>query len=123
VRRKQADMVGDHGCPARAVGLYQEAVALFQAVGDRTLVAMGLDGVAASLATQGQVGRAARLLGAAAALRAAIGVALAPDDSARHERVVATTRAALREDTFQRAWAEGQHLSLEEAVAEATEAT
>ena len=66
----------------------------------------------------GQPGRAARLLGAAATLHAAAGTPLWRPNRADYERTVAATRAALGDDAFAVACAEGQALSPEQAVAD-----
>jgi hypothetical protein len=71
--------------------------------------------------------RAARLFGAAAALRTTLGDAasrgwnfqLAPASRDAYEREVAATRAALGEEAFAAAWADGQRRPLELAIAEA----
>ena len=64
---------------------------------------------------QGQPARAARFLGATESL--------VVDGTAAwhfaHEHFVATVRAQLDEATFAAAWAEGQALTLEQAIAEA----
>ena len=44
-----------------------------------------------------------------------------PRDQASYERDVATTRARLDEDTFTTAWAEGQAMTLEQAIVYALE--
>ena len=63
--------------------------------------------------------RAARLSGAADALREAVGVPV--DDLRRpiHERDMAELRAALTADVFAAEWAAGRAMPLEQAVAEA----
>jgi DNA-binding NarL/FixJ family response regulator len=70
---------------------------------------------------QGAAGarRATRLLGAAAAARQRIGAPLPPVDRPGHEATMQAARAALGERAFAAAWAMGQALGLEEAVAEA----
>ena len=73
------------------------------------------------VAARGQAHRATRLSGAAEALRAAIGVPLRPHEQASHTQAVQALRAALGEEAFANAWAEGRALSLEEAVALALE--
>jgi hypothetical protein len=59
----------------------------------------------------------ARLFAAASALRAAMGTPLNPKDTARYTQAVATLGAALGEDGCAAAWAAGEALRLEEAVA------
>jgi hypothetical protein len=68
---------------------------------------------------QGQPERATRLCAAVAAMRTAIGAPLPPPERATYDATVATARAALGEDTFAAAWAAGQALPLEQAIAEA----
>jgi hypothetical protein len=63
-----------------------------------------------------QPGRGARLLGAAEALLEAIGGVLDPDDGMVYEQGVASARAQLSEAEFERAWAEGRAMSMEEAI-------
>ena len=72
---------------------------------------------------EGQPARAARLGGAAEALREALGAALHPVLHPGHDQAVQAMRAALGEEAFAAAWAEGQALPLEEAVALALEET
>ena len=61
----------------------------------------------------------ARLSGAAAALRAAIGAPRSATDRAGHERIIAEARAALSPTAFTAAWAEGEAAPLERVMAEA----
>jgi non-specific serine/threonine protein kinase len=76
-----------------------------------------LDGLAALEGARGQSARAAQLFGAAEAQwRASGAIRFAPDRPA-YERELATVRAALHEEAFVAAWAEGQALSWEQAVA------
>ena len=75
----------------------------------------GLAGVALAL---GQAEEAARLLGAIEAARDAVGMRRM-DNWLHAERITADTRAALEPAAFERAWATGRPLPLEEAVAEA----
>jgi non-specific serine/threonine protein kinase len=63
--------------------------------------------------------RAARLYGAAAALRAPVRSVIDPADQPEHERHLARLRAALGDAAFDAAWAEGARLPLAEAVEQA----
>jgi hypothetical protein len=65
---------------------------------------------------QGRPAHAARLLGAAEALREAIIAPLPPVERGDHNRQVAAIRAQLDEAAFASAWASGQSLLLERAV-------
>jgi tetratricopeptide (TPR) repeat protein len=88
----------------------------------RDLEERGLEGLAGVAAAQEQPERAARLFGAAEALREVIGEPLAPAYRAAHERDVAAVRALLGDATFEAAWAEGRSMTLEQAIAYALEA-
>jgi hypothetical protein len=59
------------------------------------------------MAESGQTQKAARLLGAAEAIRELIGMPLTQDDDAYH-RALAALRAGLDQYTLTRAWAEGK---------------
>jgi tetratricopeptide (TPR) repeat protein len=65
--------------------------------------------------------RAARLFGAAEALRESIGEAMPPVERAGYEGSLTAVRAALGEERFAAAWAEGQALSREQAIQYALE--
>jgi tetratricopeptide (TPR) repeat protein len=106
---------GDH---ASAVTLYHESLALHGAA--QTFgVASCLEGLAAIAGALGAPQRAARLWGAAAALRDALGTPLPPADRPDHDGAVAAARTAMGEAAFAAAWAQGQEMSLEQTIAEA----
>lgn len=109
----------DQGAPDRAAARYRESLSLYRELQDRLGVARCLEGMAEIAGTCGDAGRAGRLCGAAAALRAAIGVQLPVGRRANVERTTAVARAALGEADFTAAWAAGQAMSLEQAIAEA----
>ena len=66
---------------------------------------------------QAEPQRAARLGGAAEALWEALGVPLPPEQRAGHDQAMQAMRAALGEELFVAAWAEGRALPLEQAIA------
>jgi len=123
-----AEVQIDLGRVARAQGNAVEAARLFSESlawyhefwgSKKRDITYGLEGVAGVAAAQGQLARAARLLGAAEALRESAGVPLPPVHRVDYERDVALVRAALDEDAFAAAWAEGHALTLEQVIAEA----
>jgi tetratricopeptide (TPR) repeat protein len=73
--------------------------------------------LAAQIVSATEQYKAARLLGAEEALRVARVVPLWPDEQAAYEQQVAMTRSALSAEDFATAWATGQALSLDEALA------
>jgi non-specific serine/threonine protein kinase len=81
-----------------------------------------LEGLAAVAAAQGQAGRALRPGGAGAALRDAAENRPSPAERAELERWLAPARGALGPPEAAAAWAAGQAMSLEQAVAAALEA-
>jgi predicted ATPase/DNA-binding CsgD family transcriptional regulator len=108
----------DQGDYAAARSLYEEGMAAAQGQGGAFHVAVLLDSFASLAAAAGQVARAARLLGAAEAVRIASNVALAPVYRRDfYDAFIATVRAALDEETLRAAWAEGRAMSWEQASA------
>jgi tetratricopeptide (TPR) repeat protein len=101
---------GDH---AASCSLRQESLVIRHELGDRVGVAECLEGLADAA---GQTERAARLLGAAQALRDALGAPVAPAVESGHQDDVAAVRTALGKEAFAAAWAEGQSMALEQAV-------
>jgi len=112
-------LVNAQGDAARATALLREALVLQQSHAGKGSIASSLERFAGIAAGQGQPDRAARLLGAAEALRKAIGAPLPPVERPDYERTVAAARAQFDAATFATAWAEGQALTLEQVIAEA----
>lgn len=110
----------DRGDSARAMTLFTEGLAALTELRDRRMIALALDGVAGVSITSEQPDRAARLFGAAAAMREADGMPVEPAYRTAHARDVAAARAMLGEDALAAAWADGAALPLPAAVAEAT---
>ena len=108
----------------RAGALARESLRLNRELGNKWGICRGLHLLAAVAVASAQPGaghRAARLLGAAEALRLATGTTWQPHDRDEFDRWVGAARAVLDADTFAGAWAAGQALSPEEAVAIALE--
>jgi non-specific serine/threonine protein kinase len=105
------------GDSQRAAACFAESLALFR-TGDAKLgIACCLVGFAVVASRDGQPERAARLLGAAVRLLDTIKAELAPADRSDYEASVAGVRAQLSPQTFAEAWAHGQALTLEQAIA------
>ena len=83
--------------------------------------AAALERLAALDAAEGQAQRALRLAGAASALRQAAGAPPTPTELADLDRRLEPTRQSLPEAAAAAAWAAGQTMSLEQAVAAALE--
>jgi DNA-binding CsgD family transcriptional regulator len=120
-----------------AYALFEESLALARKMSPKGLLASCLEGLASLVVTHisgeargsalhrepphGLAGGsplwAARLWGAAEALREAVAMPLPPVELASYERAVAATRTQLGEQAFGQAWAEGRALTPEQAFA------
>jgi hypothetical protein len=87
-------------------------------LGERVTIAIALEGIAALQAARGENEQAARLYGAAAALRDEIGVPMLPEARSHHETMMAalTERLGVRSHEL---YAAGAALEPEEAISEA----
>jgi DNA-binding CsgD family transcriptional regulator len=101
---------------ATAQVLYQESLDLAREVGDKVLIASGLEGLAGVVATQGEPVWATRLWGAAAALRDTIGAPMPPIERAGYEQATAAVRMHLGEKAFAAAWAKGRTMTPEQVL-------
>ena len=111
-----ASTQGDY---ALARSLYEEGLGIRKALGDKQGMAYTLEGFAGLAVAQGHGIRAARLLGAVEALRETIHAPLPPANQADYARKVSAARAALGEQAFGAAWAEGRAMTLDQAIGEA----
>ena len=102
-----------------ASAYYSESIALAQALGDTTFLGAGLAAIGTIAADLGQGEQAARLLGAAEAMSQVAGAWSFIAARGQNRQAIDTTRAALSEDAFAAAWANGRRLSREQATAEA----
>jgi hypothetical protein len=96
---------GDDG---KATALYKESLALCRALGNKHSLAQCLEGLAGVAVAQQQLEHAARLLGAAEALRETIGIPLSPHERVRYDRDVAAMRTGLGAAALSAAWATGR---------------
>ena len=101
---------------ASARGYHEESLTIRREIGDRQGIAKSLEAFAGLAADQENPERAARLWGAAEALREEIGSPLAPNDREAYEREVAQARQVLGEAAFAAAWEEGRAMTMEQAV-------
>jgi hypothetical protein len=85
-------------------------------LGKRLSLALSFEAFA-HLAARDDPDRAARLWGAAEALRERLGAPLPPNDRAEYERDVAAVRQALGAERFAIAWVAGRSLTEEQAIA------
>jgi Tetratricopeptide repeat len=113
------------GARPRARHYFAQSLALGAGMPDvRTqarIRAAALDRLAALDAAEGQAERSLRLAGAASALRQAAGAPPTPEELADLDRRLEPARQSLPEEAAAAAWAAGQTMALEQAVALALE--
>lgn len=96
---------------------FKQAIALNRELMRRAEIADCLEGLASLSAAGGQSTSAARLWGAAEALREEIGAPILPADRERYDREVAAARCAPPgEGAFVAAWEDGRSMAMEQAI-------
>src|SRR5215203_904072 len=104
---------GDH---ERARSYFDDSLTLCIELGDKMFAAECLVGLACISAAEGEGERAAKLFAAAEALRQELGYQHLPGEDASREPYYAATRSQLADATWNALWAEGQAMSMEQAV-------
>lgn len=100
---------------------YKEALAIYWDRGSERAVAGGLEQLAGVAVMCQQSARAARLMGAAEALRQSSDKALFPFEMANYESTLKLLHSQLDEPSFARCWSEGRTMNVKEAVKYALE--
>jgi len=100
----------------RGISLCQEALAISQELDNKYSISFCLEGIAGGLVLAEKFERAVRLFGAASALRDMIGIYLNKVNARSIETMVQPARYALSHEVFASAWAEGEAMSLEQAI-------
>ena len=101
------------GDPA-AISLLRRSLELHSELRDRWRMSSVLEDLAAIAIAQGDAGQAARLLGAAEALRETIGTVIAPCERLQHNQTTKAVRAELGDEAFDAALRQGQLASMDE---------
>ncbi len=104
------------GDPEGAETLLKESLALVTRVGDKYQIAWTLEQLAGVAGTMGSFERAGHLLGAAGRIREEVGLPIPPPYRDDYDRAMSTTRGALGEIAFARAWEQGYSMTLEQAI-------
>lgn len=100
----------------RAQAMLKEALVIYDELASRVGLLDSLEEFAMLACRQVQPARAARLWGRAARLREEIGRAPSPLAQASVNPCIAAARAALGDEAFESAWAEGRALALEQVT-------
>src|SRR5262249_22040582 len=106
--RRQAD---------RALPLLTDALVIDRQIGHTQGIVTCTTAIASAVRLRGAHARAARLFAASEAQLERMGASLPPAYRPLQQRAIAAVRAALGDDAFAAAWAEGRALSLDAAVA------
>jgi tetratricopeptide (TPR) repeat protein len=104
----------------RAAALFAESLTMLVKAEDKEAVIACLAGLAAVAADRGQLGRAARLFGATSALVSTFDVYMDVADRLAYEQNMARAKALSDPASWEAAWAEGQAMTVDQAVAFAT---
>lgn len=102
--------------------LLKESLTLSHSLAFEHGIANALEGLAQLAAHLNDAPRAARLWGAAEALRDTLGTPLTPDQEPEYEQEIATVRTWLGEADFEVIWREGREMPLEAVVSFALDA-
>jgi predicted ATPase/class 3 adenylate cyclase/Tfp pilus assembly protein PilF len=104
---------GEHG---NARALYVQSLTIWRELDDPGGIAATLEAAAKLAEGEGRPEQSARLCGAASCLRETHQAPLKLTARAEYDTCVSAARAALGEDAFAGAWAEGQAMSIEEVI-------
>jgi tetratricopeptide (TPR) repeat protein len=96
---------------------FRESLAMFRRLGNKRGIAECIAGLASLRAKHGNSQVATKMLGAAEALLGESGGAWWPADRVEVEKTRALLQAALEEHEFKAAWAAGQGMTLDQAIA------
>jgi non-specific serine/threonine protein kinase len=105
--------------PLRAAQYFVESLDALPQGGTQFGVPLSLEGIAGVVGMRQQPAQAARLLGAAEALREAIDYPRPPIEQAVYDRILSAVRAQLSEAALHQAWQAGRELTMAQAIAEA----
>jgi DNA-binding CsgD family transcriptional regulator len=111
-----ANVARKEGDSTHALTLLTQSLSQVMQFGDKWSTAYGLELLAALENEQGNPKRAAKLFGAAEALREAINMPIQDREHEGYQKDVAAVRKNLSECTFTQAWTEGGAMTLEQII-------
>jgi predicted ATPase/DNA-binding SARP family transcriptional activator len=109
------DIARNAGVHTEALSAYRQSLQIWMERGDWVSGARIMEGIAGVLAETGEVGRAARLLGAAERICDHANVKRTVPEQIDHEALIARCRAILEDWHFENAWEVGRQLPAEKA--------
>ena len=116
-----AHVLRENGELDEPLRIYRDLLPKWRDLGHRAAVAHELECIAYILAKQGQAYRAATILGAAISLRTMIDSTPTQVELVEYDKELATLHAKFPQADFEKAWSEGQKLSMDQAITLATQ--
>ena len=102
---------------AAAQALYEESLILLRELDEKWMIAASLVGLGQVVATEHKLAWAAQIWGAADTLRNALSIPIPPVELTDYERSLSSVRVHLGERAFVAAWAQGQAMTAQQALA------
>jgi hypothetical protein len=116
IKSDLAHILRQEGNYIEAIPAYHETIKAWQRMGQRSAVAHQLECLAFIAKAIERPDSAARLLGAAEALRQKINMDMTPPEREEYEKEVADLKANMDEKEFKSLWAEGRSMRMDEAI-------
>ncbi len=107
----------------QAAAIYRDTIREWQRIGHRAAVAHQLECFALLAHIRGKNERAARLFGAAEALREKIGIPMTQPEHVEYQGQVAELRSSMDERAFTSGWTAGRGLTMDQAIRFAVQET
>lgn len=109
-------VIGDQGDFQRAATILKESLKLFGELGDKFNITENLERLAGLAKNRIEAEQAARLLGAADNIRQAINAPVSEKYRSRHERAIKSVQSLLDPGLWQKNWAAGCEMTVEEVI-------
>ena len=116
VRSELAHLERYQGHYDKAEAMYLETLPEWKRIGHRAAIAHQLECLASIAIVREQGRRAARLFGAAEALREKVNIQMTPLERVEYERTIANLHAGMEPAAFTSCWAEGRAMSMDQAI-------
>jgi predicted ATPase/class 3 adenylate cyclase len=113
---EMAHVLRENGELDEPLSIYRDLLPKWRDLGHRAAVAHELECIAYILSRKDQVQQSVTLLGAADALRTLIESTATPVELVEYENELSALRLKMNEVHFQRAWEDGQRLTMEQAI-------
>ena len=116
IQSELAHIEREQGQYRQALHMYRETILEWQRLGHRAALAHQLECFAFIAKAQEQPERAAKLFGAAEALREKINIAMTPQERIQYDREIADLRSNMDEKSFAAHWADGHRMTIDRII-------